>query len=67
MIATLLVICTLNLQARDTLIKADDTAATIVVSVHSASVKEVLESLEAQTSFRFFYNQKAMNNSEKIT
>ena len=66
MIATLLVICSLNLQARDTLKKEDDTA-TIVLSVKSASVKEILEDLEAQTSFRFFYNHKAMSSSEKIT
>ena len=66
MIATLLVICTLNLQARDTLKKEDNTV-TIVLSAQSASVKEVLESLETQTNFRFFYNHKVTNNSEKIT
>ncbi|HEX5168731.1 MAG TPA: SusC/RagA family TonB-linked outer membrane protein, partial [Cyclobacteriaceae bacterium] len=65
MIATLLVICSLNLQARDTLKKED--SAMIVLSVESASVKEILETLEAQTDFRFFYNHKAMSNSEKIT
>ena len=65
MIATLLVICSLNIQAKDTLKK--DESATIVLSVESASVKEILETLEAQTGFRFFYNHKAMRNSEKIT
>lgn len=65
MIATLLVICSLNLQARDTVEKNAD--ATIVLTAESASVKEVLETLEAQTSFRFFYNHKAMSDSEKVT
>lgn len=66
MIATLLVICSLNLQAGDTL-KKGDASATIVLSVESASVKEILEDLEDQSSFHFFYNHKAMSSSEKIT
>src|SRR5688572_12712151 len=66
MIATLLVICSLNLQAGDTLKKGDD-SATIVLSVKSASVKEILENLEEQTNFHFFYNHKATSSSEKIT
>lgn len=65
MIATLLVICSLNLQARDTIEK--ETQTMIVLSAESASVKEVLETLEAQTDFRFFYNHKAMSDSEKVT
>ncbi len=64
MIATLLVICSLNIQARDTLIENENT---IVLSAESESVKEILENLESQTNFRFFYNHKAMRNSEKIT
>lgn len=64
MIATLLVICSLNLQARDTL---KDNGPTVMLSVESASVKEILESLESQTDYHFFYNHKAMRNSEKIT
>lgn len=63
MIATLLVICSLNIQARDT-VKSD---VVVALSVESASVKEILETLEAQTKFRFFYNHKAMDNSEKIS
>ena len=66
MIATLLVICSLNVQARDTLIK-EDASATIVLAVNSASVKEILEELEQQTNFHFFYNHKAMRNSDKIS
>src|SRR5687768_2316110 len=63
MIAILLVISSLNLQGRDTLNKE----VTVTLTVNSASVKEILEMLEAQTSFRFFYNHKAMNNSPRIT
>ena len=65
MIATLLVICSLNLQARDTIER--DAQNVIVLSAESASIKEVLETLEAQTDFRFFYNHKAMSDSEKVT
>lgn len=65
MIATLLVICSLNLQAKDTVDK--DATKMIVISAESASVKEVLETLEAQTDFRFFYNHKAMSDSETVT
>lgn len=65
MIATLLVICSLNLQARDTIER--DVQNMIVLSAESASIKEVLETLEAQTDFRFFYNHKAMSDSEKVT
>lgn len=65
MIATLLVICSLNLQARDTIEK--DAQTMVVLSAESASVKEVLETLEAQTDFRFFYNHKTMSDSEKVT
>ena len=65
MIATLLVICSLNLQARDTIER--DLQEAIVLSAESASIKEVLETLESQTDFRFFYNHKAMSDSEKVT
>src|SRR5690606_12950123 len=65
MIATLLVICSLNLQARDTIER--DVQNMIVLSAESASIKEVLETLESQTDFRFFYNHKAMSDSEKVT
>jgi TonB-linked SusC/RagA family outer membrane protein len=41
--------------------------ARVALSAESASLKEVLESLEAQTKYRFFYNHKALSASEKIT
>lgn len=65
MIATLLVICSLHLQAEDTLKRGGNLM--VELNVESASVKEVLEALEAQTSFRFFYNHKTMSKCEKIT
>ena len=65
MIAALLVVLSLNLQARDTIM--EEGQAMVALSAESASVKEVLESLEAQTKYRFFYNHKALSDSEKIT
>lgn len=65
MIAALLVALSLNLQARDTIM--EEGQAMVALSAESASVKEVLESLEAQTQYRFFYNHKALSDSEKIT
>ncbi|MDV3310798.1 MAG: TonB-dependent receptor [Cyclobacteriaceae bacterium] len=65
MITALLVVLSLNLQARDTIM--EEGQAMIALSAESASVKEVLESLEAQTKYRFFYNHKALSDSEKIT
>jgi TonB-linked SusC/RagA family outer membrane protein len=65
MIAALLVVLSLNLQARDTIMAEGQ--AMVALSAESATVKEVLESLEAQTKYRFFYNHKALSDSEKIT
>src|SRR5690606_22599555 len=65
MIGALLVVLSLNLQARDTIM--EEGQARVALSAESASLKEVLESLEAQTKYRFFYNHKALSASEKIT
>lgn len=65
MIGALLVVLSLNLQARDTIM--EEGQARVALSAESASLKEVLESLEAQTKYRFFYNHKALSASERIT
>lgn len=64
MIAILLT-SALALQAADTAKR--EGVNTVELSAESASVKQVFETLEEQTDFRFFYNHKTMSNCDKVT
>jgi TonB-linked SusC/RagA family outer membrane protein len=65
LMVAILLVSSLTLQAADTAKR--DGLNTVALSAESASVKEVFETLEAQTDFRFFYNHKTMSNCDRVT
>jgi TonB-linked SusC/RagA family outer membrane protein len=64
MIATLLIICSLQVQAADTL---KGFTNSVTVTAESSTLKEVLNSVEKQTGYKFFYNHRVIMSASNIS
>jgi TonB-dependent starch-binding outer membrane protein SusC len=63
MLTTLLVVCSLQLQAADTVRKSNE----VTVSFEESSLKEIINYLEENTNYKFFYNHKVLSGNQRIS